>query len=170
LLTIRKAELRDVPVLHRLINHYAAEHVMLPRTLADLQENTWQFTVAEEDGKLLGCGALKLYNQDLAEIRSLCVEVALKANGTGRAIVQALLEEAGRLGVKTAFALTVAPAFFGKLGFREVPREQFPAKVWDDCLQCERYSTCVETAVSFELASQHTRQVESPAETAEVSR
>jgi amino-acid N-acetyltransferase len=168
LVTIRKAELRDVSVLHRLINHYAAENVLLPRTLADLRENIGQFIVAEQDGKLLGCGALKLYNPELAEIRSLCVEVTLRANGTGRTIVQALLEEAGRLGVKTVFALTVAPDFFGKLGFHAAPREQFPAKVWQDCLQCAFYSNCVEKAACFELAPRHACEVESPPETAVV--
>jgi amino-acid N-acetyltransferase len=169
LVTIRKAEWRDVPVLHRLINHYAAEHVMLPRTLADLRENIGQFTVAEQDGILLGAGALKLYGAELAEIRSLWVEVALRTNGTGRTIVQALLEEAGRLGVKTVFALTVAPDFFGKLGFHAAPREQFPAKVWQDCFQCAFYSNCVEQAVCFELAPRHACEVEPPAEAAQVS-
>jgi amino-acid N-acetyltransferase len=136
--------------------------------LADLQENIRQFVVAEAEGKPLGCGALKLYDPELAEIRSLCVEDAVHSNGVGRTIVQALLDEAARLGVKTVFALTVVPAFFAKLGFREVPREQFPAKVWDDCLQCQRYSTCTEKAVALELADRHTLEVDSPAVTAQV--
>jgi len=43
-LTIRKAKLTDVPNIHRLVNHYADERIMLPRTLTDLYENVWEFT------------------------------------------------------------------------------------------------------------------------------
>jgi len=169
-LTIRKAKLIDVPEIHRLINHYAEERIMLPRTLTDLYENVWTFTVgAEDEGKLLGCGALKLYNQEVAEIRSLCVDETLKSKGIGREIMEQLLNEAEAFGLKTVFALTVAPAFFEKLGFHETPRERFPTKVWRDCLRCERYTCCNEKAVTLELADRPTKLGESAAEAAEVS-
>jgi amino-acid N-acetyltransferase len=153
LVTIRKAALHDAPILFELINHYAAEQIMLHRTLPDLYENVWEFTVAEEDDRVIGCGALKFYSQETAEIRSLCVDSALKSHGVGRMILDALLDEAERYGLKSVFALTVAPAFFGKLGFREVPRERFPTKVWRDCLQCQRYYTCNEITMTLELAA-----------------
>ncbi len=77
-MAIRKAKLTDVPHIHRLVNHYAGERIMLPRTLTDIYENVWEFSVmAEDDGRLVGCGALKLYNQEVAEIRSLCVDETL---------------------------------------------------------------------------------------------
>jgi amino-acid N-acetyltransferase len=168
-LTIRKAKLSDVAELHRLINHYAGERIMLPRTLTDLYENVWEFSIAEEDGRLLGCGALKLYNQEVAEIRSLCVDETLKSKGIGREIADELLNEAEAFGLKTVFALTVAPAFFEKLGFREVPRERFPTKVWRDCLSCNRYSNCNEKAVTMELADRPDKLSETANEAAEVS-
>ena len=169
-LTIRKARLSDVPDIHRLINHYAAERIMLPRTLTDLYENVWEFTVvAEEEAKLVGCGALKLYNQDVAEIRSLCVDEMVKSKGIGRQIMEELLDEAETFGLKTIFALTVAPTFFEKLGFREVPRERFPTKVWRDCLRCERYTCCSEKAVTLELTDRPAKLRESTREAAEVS-
>jgi amino-acid N-acetyltransferase len=170
LLTIRKAKLNDVPEIHRLIAHYAEERIMLPRTLTDLYENLWGFTVvAEEEGQLLGCGALKLYNQEVAEIRSLCVDESQKSKGIGRLIMDQLLDEAEAFGLKTVFALTIAPVFFQKIGFREVPRERFPTKVWRDCLRCDRYTCCNEKAVSLELADRPTKLGESAAEAAEVS-
>ncbi len=169
-MTIRKAKLSDVPEIHRLVNHYAGERIMLPRTLTDLYENVWEFTVvAEEEGKLVGCGALKLYNQDVAEIRSLCVDEAVKAKGIGRHIMEELLDEAESFGLKTVFALTIAPLFFEKLGFREVPRERFPTKVWRDCLRCDRYTCCNEKAVTLELVDRPANLGESASETAEVS-
>ena len=169
-MTIRKAKLTDVPDIHRLINHYAEERIMLPRTLTDLYENVWGFTVmVEEKGQLVGCGALKLYNQEVAEIRSLCVDETLKAKGIGRQVMEELLNEAESFGLKTVFALTIAPTFFEKLGFHEVPRERFPTKVWRDCLRCERYTCCNEKAVSMELAERPTKMGQSATEAAEVS-
>jgi len=163
-LNIRKAELRDVPALFKLISRYVAEQVLLPRPLTNLYEDVWEFTVAEEDGKLLGCGALKFYNQELAEIRSLCVDAALKSKGVGRMVTEALMDEAERCGLKRVFALTVVPAFFEKLGFQKAPRERFPVKVFQDCLGCPKYSCCDEIAVSCELAGRHRQEIEISAE------
>jgi len=142
-----------------------AEQVLLPRPITNLYEDIWEFTVAEEDGELLGCGALKFYNQELAEIRSLCVDAALKSKGVGRMLTEALMDEAERCGLKTVFALTVVPAFFEKLGFQRATREKFPIKVFQDCLGCPKYSCCDEIAVSYPLARRHMEESEAPAET-----
>ena len=168
-MTIRKAKLTDVPDIHRLVNHYADERIMLPRTLTDLYENVWEFTVAESGGDLVGCGALKLYNQEVAEIRSLCVAEARKSEGIGREIMEELLDEGEAMGLRTVFALTNVPAFFAKMGFHEVPRERFPTKVWRDCLRCERYTCCNERAVTLELVDRPAKLGESATEEAEVS-
>ncbi len=154
MLTTRKAELRDVPALFQIINHYATERVMLPRTLTDLYENVREFTVAEKDGKVLGCGALKFYSDDLAEIRSLCVAPGLKNRGVGRALAERLIREAEGHRLKTLFALTVVPKFFAKCGFREVARQALPMKIWRDCVRCEKFFQCDEKAVVLNLRSQ----------------
>jgi amino-acid N-acetyltransferase len=148
-LNIRRAELGDVPALFTMINHYAAHGIMLRRTLTELYESVREFLVAEEDGKVAGCGALKLYAADLAEIRSLCV--APGRESLGRALTERLLGEAEHYGLKTVFALTVAPDFFAKCGFREMARERFPAKIWRDCLRCERYFHCNERTMVADL-------------------
>jgi amino-acid N-acetyltransferase len=159
-LIIRKAELRDVPALFKLISRYVVEQVLLPRPLTNLYEDVWEFTVAEEDGELLGCGALKFYSQELGEIRSLCVDAALKAKGVGTLLTGAVMDEAERCGLSTVFALTVVPAFFEKLGFQRATRESFPVKVFQDCLGCPKYSCCDEIAVSYKLAWRHHEEVE----------
>jgi amino-acid N-acetyltransferase len=170
-LRVRKAKLTDVPSIHQLINHYAGERIMLARTLTDIYENVWEFTVAaDDDGRLLGCGALKLYSPEVAEIRSLCVDETLKAKGVGRKVMDELLDEAEGFGLKTVFALTVVPVFFEKLGFHQVPRERFPTKVWRDCLRCERYTCCDEKAVSMEIVDRPPKAEKPTAEAAEVSK
>jgi amino-acid N-acetyltransferase len=150
--TIRKAELRDVPALLKLINGYAEKRLLLPRTFPDVCENIGDFLVAEEDGHVVASGALKLYNSDIAEIRSLCVEPDHKSSGLGRALTERLLSQARLRKLKTVFALTVAPEFFQKCGFREAPREKFPMKIWRDCLLCPKLFCCDEKTMAFELA------------------
>ena len=166
---VRKAELCDVPAIHELVHHYAAERVMLARPLQEIYEDVWEFTVAEENGQVLGCGAIKLYSAELAEIRSLCVLPGLPGRGVGTALLQSLLDEAEGLHLKTAFALTLVPGFFAKLGFREVARETLPMKVWRDCLQCEKYFSCDEKTLVLDLASRSLSPTESRHEVAQVS-
>jgi amino-acid N-acetyltransferase len=168
LLTIRKAELRDVPALFQMISHYAAQRVVLPRTLVEIYENVWEFTVAERDGVVVGCGALKFYSAELAELRSLCVAPGGIHRGLGRALSEHLLDEAESHGLKTVFALTLAPDFFTKLGFREVPRERFPTKVWRDCLACPKYFQCDEKAMALDLDARRASKDEAALELAEI--
>jgi amino-acid N-acetyltransferase len=155
---IRKARPGDVPALFDLINHYARERLLLPRTLTDLYEHFREFLVAEEDGRLAGCGALKFYNQQLAEIRSLCVAPDTATRGVGRALVDCLLREAEALGLQSVFALTLAPGFFDKLGFRLQARETVPMKIWRDCLACPKAAACDEQMMTLELAAWRARR------------
>jgi amino-acid N-acetyltransferase len=157
-LRIRKAELRDVPAIFDLINNFARERVMLPRTIADLYENVWSFTVAEEAGQVVGCGALKFYNQELAEIRSLCVEPGRASHGVGTALVERLLDDADGYGLRNIFALTLVPAFFRKCGFRETRREKFPLKISQDCARCDLAACCSEKTVTLDLAARRARR------------
>jgi len=150
---LRKARPSDVPALFNLIHQYAIEEVMLPRALPELYENVWEFTVAETDGQVVACGALCLYSEEIAEIRSLCVDPEQKTAGLGRAVANQILHEAKGLGLKNVFALTVVPGFFSKMGFYPVERGALPQKVWRDCLQCEKYFRCDEKAMVFDLAS-----------------
>ncbi len=168
MLSIRKAEPQDVPAIHELVHHYAAKRVLLPRPLREIYEDVWEFTVAEDDGKVLGCGAIKLYSADLAEIRSLSVLPGLPGRGVGRALLESLLDEAEGLHLRTVFALTLVPGFFAKLGFREVLRDTLPMKVWRDCLQCEKYFSCDEKTLVLDLASRSLRPAGSSKEMAQV--
>jgi amino-acid N-acetyltransferase len=165
---IRKAQLEDVPGLQEMINYYAAKQIMLPRTLTDLYECVREFLVAEEDGVIVGCGALKLYNQELGEIRSLCVAPGLESRGVGRALTDRLLAEAEQFRLRTVFALTLVTDFFLKCGFRATIRERFPMKVWRDCLRCDRYSRCQEKTVSIDLPIRPAAGAESKPETVDV--
>jgi amino-acid N-acetyltransferase len=157
---IRKARPADVGAMLALINDYAARGVMLPRTEFELCENLRDFTVAYEDDRLVGCGALHFYTPQTAELRSLAVVEHRKTGGVGRRVVEALLQEARDYGLDLVFAFTYVVGFFERCGFVVVDRGSLPLKAWKDCLRCPKFSCCDETAVVFLLspgATAHTR-------------
>jgi amino-acid N-acetyltransferase len=147
MLEIRKASLTDIPALLDLINDYAAKGIMLPRTEFEMAENIRDFLVAFDAGRLVGCGALHFYTATSGEVRSLAVDPAVKTKGIGRALVEALEDEAKEQELYSLFAFTYVPGFFGKLGFEEVDRGELPLKAWKDCLRCPKFQACDEIAV-----------------------
>jgi amino-acid N-acetyltransferase len=150
---VRKATLKDIPALLRLINGYAADGIMLPRTEFELAENIRDFMVAETEGELVGCGALHFYTPGFAEVRSLAVHPSQKGSGIGRDIVAALEQEARDYDLEAIFAFTYVTGFFAKAGFSEVERGELPLKVWKDCLRCPKFNNCDEIAVVKRLKS-----------------
>jgi len=146
-LTVRKAVMPDIHDLLDLINGYASKGIMLPRTEFEMSENIRDFTVAFDEARLVGCGALHFYTPTSAEVRSLAVIEDHKHTGTGRAIVKALEQEALDAGLESIFAFTYVQEFFRKLGFVEVERGELPLKAWRDCLRCPKFQCCDEIAM-----------------------
>ena len=144
---VRKAGMRDIHPMLRLINSYAADGVMLPRTEFDMSENIRDFSVAYSGDRLLGCGALHFYTPTTAEVRSLAVDPEWKTHGIGRVIVEGLEREASENQLHAIFAFTYVPQFFRKLGFHEIERGELPLKAWKDCLRCPKFQACDEIAM-----------------------
>ena len=119
----------------------------MPRTEFEMAENIRDFLVAWEEGKLVGCGALHFYTASSGEVRSLAVDPTVKEKGIGRALVQALEQEAREQDLHSIFAFTYVAGFFGKLGFEEVDRGELPLKAWKDCLRCPKFQACDEIPV-----------------------
>ncbi|MBC7928491.1 MAG: N-acetyltransferase [Bryobacteraceae bacterium] len=159
-LAIRKASMKDIHLLLRLINGYAAQGIMLPRTEFEMSENIRDFTLAWSGDRLVGCGALHFYTPTSGEVRSLAVDPDVKSQGVGRSIVETLEAEARECGLHTIFAFTYVPGFFGKLGFTEVERGELPLKAWKDCLRCPKFACCDEIAVVKYLVEQPDMQQE----------
>lgn len=148
----RKATLADVPAITNLINHFAADGMMLPKTLLQVFEALREFVVAvDEDGTVLGCGALRLMWHDLAEVRSLAVHESAHKKGIGRMIVEQLIKEGQQMGLARIFALTYQEVFFEKLGFETCEKDIFPQKVWSDCRACPKRHCCDEIAMILVL-------------------
>jgi len=144
---VRSAKISDASTICSLINQYAEEDKMLFRSMADIYENLQSFSVAELDGKVVGCCSLQIIWSDLAEIKSLAVDKANTGAGAGKMLVGTAVEQASRLGIPRIFALTLRPDFFEKMGFQMVEKEALPMKVWSDCAKCPKQQNCDETAV-----------------------
>ncbi len=150
-MNIRPAEVADIDTIVRIIAHYASQGWMLPRSHGALQEGLSHYLVADVDGEVIGCGGLEQYSKDTAEIYGLATSPGKSVRGTGTAIVQALIEKARAEKIPQVFALTLAPAFFQKMGFRTVEHKDLPMKVWKDCVACPKYGNCDEIAMVLDL-------------------
>lgn len=149
---VRKARIPDVPTIHGLVNGFATKGEMLGRSRAEIYEGIRDFFVAEAGGRVVGCAALHVNWEDLAEVRSLAVAEDCQGGGAGGALVQACLEEARVLGITKVYALTYRSGFFERLGFVRIPKENLPHKVWGDCMKCPQFPNCNEDAVLLEVA------------------
>jgi amino-acid N-acetyltransferase len=152
---VRKARMSDIAPMLALINGYAAGGTMLPRTEFEISESMRDFSVAESNGQMLGCGALHFYSPTTGEIRSLAVDESAKTHGVGRRLIETLIGEAFEYSLDAVFAFTYVPDFFRKMGFREVERGALPLKAWKDCLRCPKFQSCDEIAMMRVLRPEH---------------
>jgi amino-acid N-acetyltransferase len=146
---IRRATLRDVKSIHRLIAEQAQSGHILARAMSELYSQVKDFIVSEDDGsgEIVGCGALQIVWEDLAEIRSLAVQTEYQGQGLGTALIEALLEESGQMGVSKVFVLTYRPELFQRLGFALMDKSLLPHKIWADCIRCTKFPECDEIAL-----------------------
>jgi amino-acid N-acetyltransferase len=146
---IRKARIHDAPKIHALINGFAKNDLMMPRSLNEIYETVRDFWVAlDKKGAIVGCAALHIVGwNDLAELKSLAVVRRRQKKGFGSLLIQACLDEAAELKIGSVFALTYSPAFFRRFGFRTISKTRLPHKIWAECCNCPKFPHCGEIAV-----------------------
>jgi amino-acid N-acetyltransferase len=116
--TTRRARTSDVPAIRRLVDLYAADRILLAKDLVTLYEDVPDFLVATSgDGLVVGCGAVHVMWEDMAEVRTVAVDPGWRRRGVGSLLVRALLQTAQDLGVDQVFCLTFEVDFFARLGF-----------------------------------------------------
>ena len=149
--TLRKAVVADVPQMQKLINHLASQGQMLPRSLHSLYEHLRDYQVTEDDGQVVGCVALHVSWEDLAEVRSLVVADSHRGQGLGSLLVRAAFREAAGLGIRRLFVLTFVRDFFTSFGFALVDKAKMPHKIWQECIDCIHFPDCGEEAMTLIL-------------------
>ncbi len=150
-IVIRRARLDDVPGIAGIMADYVVQGVLLPRPVSELYQCIREFHVAEHDGEIVACAALRLLWDDLGEVRSLAVRPDYHGRGLGAVLVNAVLDDARAIHVPRVIALTREIGFFESCGFSIVSRDTLPRKVWTDCVRCPRRHACDEVAVVIDL-------------------
>jgi len=134
--TVRRAMTSDVKAIRELVDTYAGDgQKLLRKATVTLYESVQEFVVAEVDGEVIGCGALHVLWEDLAEVRTVAVLPNSVRTGVGSVILGSLLDRARELGVKRVFCLTFATDFFARHGFVEIDGAPVEPAVFDQLLE-----------------------------------
>ena len=144
---VRTARVSDLTDIKRLVDLWADAGENLPRSEEEILQSIGEFTVATEDDRVVGCGALWLYTPALAEIRSVGVDPECQGGGIGSKIIEHLAFNARRLRIEQVFVLTRAPQFFERLDFKMVSVNGLPEKILKDCARCPKKHCCDEIAM-----------------------
>lgn len=150
---IRKAQIRDIQPIYELLQEYGKNGELLPRPLSELYDHLRDFSVYVDDADeaILGCCALQICWQNLAEIRSLAVHPDHIGSKIGSKLAETALAEAESFQIEKVFTLTYRPDFFKQFGFNEIDRSDLPLKIWGGCLLCVKFPDCDETAMMKEM-------------------
>lgn len=122
-------------VIRHLIDTYSRDRILLQKPTVTLFEDVQEFWVADEDGQVLGCGALHVLWEDLAEIRTLAVLPPARGRGVGHRLLDRLLATARELGVAKVFCLTFEVDFFARHGFAPIDGAPVEPQVYAELLR-----------------------------------
>jgi amino-acid N-acetyltransferase len=131
---IRPARTSDIKQLRQIIDTYALGRRLLTKETVTLYESVQEFTVAEIDGEVIGCGALHILWEDLAEVRTMAVIEKYRGTGVGSQIMNHITTRAIELGVKRIFCLTFETDFFSRHGFVEIQGTPVDPGVYQELL------------------------------------
>jgi amino-acid N-acetyltransferase len=161
-IVIRPAVEADIDGILEIVNDYADQNLMLPRTPEQIRRVLPHFLVAECNARVVGCGSLVRLTAGLTELRSLAVAAEWRSTGLGRRLVEALIEQARAAGFQQICALTLVEGFFNRLGFVTVDRWTISPKIWHECIYCPKFDACDEIAVLMNLVEPEAAQQPRP--------
>ena len=132
---IRAAKTTDVKKIRTIVDTYAVERKLLSKETVTLFESVQEFVVAEVDGEVVGCGALHVLWEDIAEVRTVAVVEQMHGKGVGHLILENVLARAKEVGVKKVFCLTFETKFFGSHGFKEIQGSPVDPEIYTQLLR-----------------------------------
>ncbi len=135
MISVRPARTSDVKAIRLLVDSYAAPGQMLSKETVTLYESVQEFLVAEKDGEVVGCGALHVLWEDLAEVRTVAVAQEFHNQGIGHLILKEIIDRARHIGIKRIFCLTFQTQFFGSIGFKEIQGTPVEPEVYAQLLR-----------------------------------
>jgi amino-acid N-acetyltransferase len=132
---VRPAKTSDVKKIRAIVDTYAVERKLLSKETVTLFESVQEFVVAEFDGEVVGCGALHVLWEDIAEVRTVAVVEQMHGKGVGHLILENILARAKEVGVKKVFCLTFETKFFGSHGFKEIQGAPVDPEIYTQLLR-----------------------------------
>lgn len=121
---IRIANIKDVKIIHSLLLEGISSGKVLYRSIAEIKKVIKSFFIYEEDGKIVGCCSLEIYNQKIAEIRSLVVTSKHRYSGIGSKLIKRCLDEAKKKDIYHVLSVTDKCDLFERFGFSSEFREK----------------------------------------------
>ena len=132
---VRSAKTGDVKKIRKIVDAYSDQRRLLSKETVTLFEAVQEFVVAEVDGEVVGCGALHVLWEDLAEVRTVTVIESMHGQGVGHKILDQVLKNAKEIGVKKVFCLTFETKFFGAHGFEEIQGTPVTPEVYQQMIR-----------------------------------
>ncbi|HET7524012.1 MAG TPA: amino-acid N-acetyltransferase [Acidimicrobiales bacterium] len=135
MIEVRRARAGDVRAIRALVEPLTATRVLVAKDAVAYYESLQQFRVVEDGGRIVGCGALHVMWEDLAEVRTLAVHPSASGRGVGGQLLEALLDDARDLGIKRVFCLTFEVDFFTRHGFEAIEGQAVPPEVYAELVR-----------------------------------
>jgi amino-acid N-acetyltransferase len=133
---VRRARTSDVHRIRELVDFYSSDRVLLSKATVTLFEDVQEFWVAVDSaGEVVGCGALHVMWDDLAEVRTLAVDQRLRGRGVGHLLLEKLMDTACELGIHRVFCLTFETTFFAAHGFEVIDGTPVDLEVYEQLLE-----------------------------------
>ena len=134
-LVVRPARTSDIKAIRAIIDTYVLGRRLLAKETVTLYETVQEFTVAEINGEVVGCGALHVLWEDLAEVRTVAVLEKMRGHGVGNAIIKNIVDRARQIGIDRIFCLTFETEFFARNGFSVIEGTPVEPEVYQQLLR-----------------------------------
>jgi amino-acid N-acetyltransferase len=135
---VRPARTEDVVAIEELVEPLVQKRILLGKDRVVFYEAVQEFRVAvDDDGTLVGCGALHVLWEDLGEVRTLAVADDWLHQGVGHAILTDIETSAAKLGLSRLFCLTFETGFFGHHGFEAIGEHVVAPEVYSQLIRSQ---------------------------------
>jgi amino-acid N-acetyltransferase len=140
---VRRAVRSDAAQILELVAQYAAQGLMLPRTLEQVASRIDNYVVVTDAaGRVVACGALEEYSPSLAEVSSVAVAPTHHGKGLGSQVVLGVERLARARDIEELFALSLTDNFFLSLSYKPTTVSRYPEKL-------ARYETLTKSGVEI---------------------
>ena len=127
---VRRAVRADASQILELVDQYAAQGLMLPRTLDQIAARIDNYVVAADGtGHVIACAALEEYSPSLAEVSSVAVAPSHHGKGLGSQVVLGIERLARARDIEELFALSLTDNFFLSLSYKATTISRYPEKL-----------------------------------------